>query len=164
MKKLLFLMILSLSVYAQSNNDILVYKKSGQRNEGKFIKMNRKLIFFQFEGQDTPFEINKSNVDSLISGKLDGRSYFIDLKSGEVKLTEYGKKFAAEIEAEKLRVEMDFATTIKIKNDKSDEVFDLFKSGQMAVITKLSKVTIKSGEGVKKGWNSKPLQVWTSFK
>ena len=59
---------------------------------------------------------------------------------------------------------MDFATTVNIKNDKSDEVFELFKSGQMVVNTKVSKVTIKPGEGVKKGWNSKPLEVWTSFK
>ena len=59
---------------------------------------------------------------------------------------------------------MDFATTVNIKNDKSDEVFNLFKSGRMSVTTKISKVTIKPGEGVKKGWNSKPLQVWTLFK
>ena len=58
---------------------------------------------------------------------------------------------------------MDFATTVNIKNDKSDEVFNLFKSGRMSVNTKISKVTIKPGEGVKKGWNSKPLQVWTVF-
>lgn len=59
---------------------------------------------------------------------------------------------------------MDFATTVNIKNDKSDEIFELFKSGRMTVNPKISKVTIKPGEGVKKGWNSKPLQVWTLFK
>jgi mannose-6-phosphate isomerase-like protein (cupin superfamily) len=44
---------------------------------------------------------------------------------------------------------MDFATTVNIKNDKSDEVFNLFKSGRMVVTTKISKVTIKPGECVK---------------
>ena len=60
--------------------------------------------------------------------------------------------------------ELDFATTVNIKNDKSDEVFNLFKSGRMAVTTKISKVTIKPGEGVKKAWSSQPLQISTSFK
>lgn len=115
-------MILSFSLYAQSYNDILVYK-TGSRSEGKFVKMNRKLIFFQFKGQDTPWEIKKSTIDSLISGNLDGKSYFIDLKSGELKLTEYGKKFAAEKEAEELRVEMERRSKINylilpFKNDK----------------------------------------------
>ena len=44
---------------------------------------------------------------------------------------------------------MDFANTVYIKNDKSDEWFNLFKFGQMAVTTKISKVTIKPGECVK---------------
>jgi len=59
---------------------------------------------------------------------------------------------------------LDFATTVNIKNDKSDEVFNTFKSGQMNIATKVLKVTIKPGEGVKKGWSSQPLQISTSFK
>ena len=59
---------------------------------------------------------------------------------------------------------MDFATTVNINNDKSDEVFDRFKSGRMNIATKVLKVTIKPGEGVKKGWTSQALQISATFK
>jgi len=132
MNKLFLLTLLSFSLYAQSAMDTLVYT-TGIKTPGKYIKLNKKVIFFQLEGQDAPWEIKKGTIDSVLSKKLFGRSYFIDLVSGEEELTDYGKKFAPQFEAEMMAIEMERRSKVNylilpLKNDKFARTEEYIKS------------------------------------
>ena len=132
MNKIFLLTFFSICLNAQSVSDTLVYK-TGIKIPGKFIKLNKNIIFFQLDGRDVPWEIKKTDIDSIFSGKLDGRSYFIDLKSGDLKLTDYGEKFAAQKEAEMIAVEMKRRSKINylilpLKNDKFARTEQYIKS------------------------------------
>ena len=98
--------------------------------------------------------VNKDENNSYQIDKLDFKSY-----NAQRPITTSLKELAILASSS-----MDFATTINLKKKTSDEVFELIKSGKMSVSTKVSKVNIKPGEGVKKSWNNQPLQVSASFK
>ena len=98
--------------------------------------------------------VNNDKTNSYQIDKLD----FIGFKGSSLIKSNF-KEFAINAGSK-----MDFATTVNINNDKSDEVFNRFKSGPMNIATKVLKVTIKPGEGVKKGWSSQALQISATFK
>ena len=51
-------------------------------------------------------------------------------------------------------MDLDFATSISIISDKTDQMIERLSSGQVSVVAKLSHVEIKRGKGAKKNWST----------
>ena len=138
---------------------IMDKKISATDNEKAIIKIT---VNFLYKAPSS----NKSDEDIItligdISNNDKNNSYQIDkldFKAFNIPslITSNIKKFAINSGSK-----MDFATTISINKVKSDKLLDALKSGQINVVTSVSKVSIKPGEGVKKSLNNQPLKVST---
>jgi len=133
--------------------------KGSTNKEDAIINITIRLLF---KGPSS----NKSEEDIItLIGNISNNDKINSYQINNMKFKFYGVRDLISTTIEDFPIsrgsKMDFATTISINKDKSDKLLDALKSGQINVVTSVSKVSIKPGEGVKKSWNNQPLKVST---